>query len=331
MASLAYLTVAGPALNGRRREENGYERYMMNELSVENVKKHTAVSQELYQTISGPAADIWSDICGLELTHNIAELEVLGYTVIPPEKVAPASFHQALLNQVLDVVGRRTGVRPDIKRDEGESGGFSTNFQQLLLEDDLFVEAALNPVVEVMSKYMVGDHAVLSSLGALIKGRANDMELPLHVDETRTPAPFSPHPDVCNVTWILTDYSQENGSVCFVPGSHHYLRGPLPGEGDNERVAVKATAGSLIVWTGRTWHGAYARKAGGLRVNLLLPFFRPQLRTQDDLREQIDPEQLKRYPERLAKVLGMGIGYGWSGGARPYGPETFAMGRHRYD
>jgi hypothetical protein len=39
--------------------------------------------------ISPEALELWDEIERLDLARNIAELEVLGWTVIPPEQAAP--------------------------------------------------------------------------------------------------------------------------------------------------------------------------------------------------------------------------------------------------
>ena len=43
---------------------------------------------------------------------------------------------------------------------------------------------------------------------------------------------------------------------------------PSPGDGVEDAVPVEAAAGSLIVWHGNTWHGAYPKETDGLRMNV---------------------------------------------------------------
>lgn len=298
------------------------------EVADEPLARVDTVDPNIFDLAVGKSSlAMWETIVRLGLEPYIAQLDVLGYTVVPPEKLASLAFSKRLLEAVLQA-GARQGSEIDMEGD-GVDAQFGILVRNLLLEDEIFIEAALNPVVQALTSYLVGEHAVLSSYSALIKGRSNERDLPLHVDETRAPPPFAVHSQVCNITWILTDYSHAKGSVCFVPGSHHQLRAPRPGEGDDERIPVDAAAGSLIVWTGRTWHGAFARTEPGLRVNLLMPFFRPHLRTQENYREQVSPELVEKYPG-LSTMLGMRIGYGWTDGYRgEYGAASHAMGRQR--
>jgi hypothetical protein len=57
---------------------------------------------------------LWANIEKLGLQQNITEFEVKGYTVISPEKLAPAGFTSRIRDAILDVAERRTGTRPDL-------------------------------------------------------------------------------------------------------------------------------------------------------------------------------------------------------------------------
>jgi hypothetical protein len=144
-------------------------------------------------------------------------------------------------------------------------------------------------------------------------------------------APFPSIPQVCNITYALSDYTRENGALCFVPGSHKHLCHPAPGEGLDQRVPVECEAGSIIFWGGNAWHGAYARTAPGLRVNLIMAMMRPHMRPQEALRENVTQEILDANPPRFAKLMGKHINYG----GKEEGPQNEAtaynVSRHAYD
>src|ERR1700730_10630485 len=65
--------------------------------------------------ISPEALELWDEIERLDLVRNIAELEVLGWTVIPPEKVAPPGFCDRLRDRILEVAARRDGRPADLE------------------------------------------------------------------------------------------------------------------------------------------------------------------------------------------------------------------------
>jgi hypothetical protein len=265
----------------------------------------------------------WREIQRLGLEPYVAELDVLGYTIVPPE-VAGADLGCRLRSALLDVAERRTGVRPNVDFDpryDAPPVPFGRNFSYLLFEDDAFQEAILNPVVTALVTHLLGENAILSNCLAFIKGPGND-DLALHCDNVYIPAPFPMHAQVCNATWLLTDYSKADGALCFVPGSHQYGRHPARGEALADRVAIEAPAGSLAFWHGNTWHGAFARTNPGVRMNLINAFMRMHMRPQEPYGENVTQAQIDRHPPRFARLLGKHVGYGW----KQEGPDYTRLG-----
>ena len=81
--------------------------------------------------------------------------------------------------------------------------------------------------------------------------------------------------------------------------------------GNPQGIAVEARAGSLVFWHGNTWHGAYNRRAPGLRVSMPITFCRPYMRSEEDLVGRIPQEMLDRNPARFAMLTQQGIFYGY--------------------
>src|SRR5258706_6827754 len=147
---------------------------------------------------------IWSDIEKYGLVRNVAELEALGYTVIPPEQAAPAGFADRMLDAVLDHAERAWGVRLDPEEgfpnrgpDEASDrvdwdvvrahprGG---NLYNLLSADPVFEQAIANPVPLALVTYLLGYQCILSSYQAWVKGpntKSEPNEFPLHSDGLR--------------------------------------------------------------------------------------------------------------------------------------------------
>jgi len=275
-------------------------------------------------------ASAWEEIRHLGLEAYVADLDAHGYTAIPPEIACPDGLAERMLEAALDVGERRNGERPDLEggtTHAGWKGRFAAFFgddgdsptgdymQSLLFEDRVFEEALMNPVLLAMATYLCGYSVVLSSMGCIMKG-PNVSTFTLHSD-TELPAPLPPQALVCNLTYVLTDFNRENGSTAFVPGSHKWCRNPLGteavvGEGGNPAaVPVECPAGSLLVWHGNTWHGAFNRTAPGLRVSVVVYMARPFIRTQEGLVGKIPQEMLDRNSPRFAILTQQGIMHGF--------------------
>lgn len=266
--------------------------------------------------------ELFRQLRELDLLENVAELDAFGFTIVPPEKVRGGDLVQRLAERVLDVAEARTGTRPDMESgvvgpDPSRAGD---QLYYLLFEDPVFQEALLNPTALGLISYLLGNSCRISSMTAIIKGPGG-APLKMHADMQNVPAPFPSYAQVANATYLLTDYTKENGALCFTPGSHRYSRQPVGADRDpldNPKVVpVEAPSGSLVVWHGNTWHGAFPRENPGLRLNLIMYFCRVYIREQEAYFQHLDPRVVETLPERLRTLLGEHEALGW----REEGPQ----------
>ena len=283
---------------------------------------------------------VWTEIRDLGLESYVADLDAHGYTVIPPDIACPDGLSDRLLAAVVSVAEQRNGEPPDLATGathanhkgrfaalarKGEDSPIGDLMQSLLFEDEVFEEALMNPVLLAMATYLCGYSVVLSSMGCFMKG-PNVSSFALHTD-TPLPSPLPPHALVCNLTYVLTEFNRDNGSTAFVPGSHKWCSGPegaeaIVGEGGNPKATpVECAAGSLLVWHGNTWHGAFNRTAPGLRVSIPVYMARPFIRTQEGLVGKIPDAMLERNPPRFAILTQQGVAYGYESQ-----PDSIARG-----
>ena len=289
-----------------------------------------------------PKAAILAEIKSLGLEKYRQILDEQGYVLIPREIADPDALAPRMLERILEVMEERSGVKPDLEMGSTHAGLKGLNddpdgdtdspwgemVKSLIHEGRIFEEAMMNPVVLALTTYLCGYSEILSSYSALVKG-PNKSSFYFHSD-TLLPPPWPEHALVCNATYVLTPFDKEHGSTAFVPGSHKFRRGPSGAESDVLRhpdaIAIEAEPGSIFVWHGATWHGAFPRKAPGLRISTPILFARPGMRTEEDLFGAMASEVLERNSVRFAYLTQQGMPYGWKNAAdyEHRGPAAYA-------
>lgn len=248
-----------------------------------------------------------SEVQELGLESFVLQLEVDGLCVVPPEKtgVQPKTIkaiRDHLLSEAEQIVGCGfdlnagpdipLSMSPDenvIARFSGDSGE-PTQFvvQQLCARDRLFRDLAINPVGLALIRHMIGNNATrFSSHNAFIKWQGEfgyGRNLGLHCDQMAVPLPWGRNALTANTNWCLTDYTKENGAMAYVPGSHRRMEPPRFPEAVELAVPLEAIAGSLIVFHGATWHGAFPRLSPGMRLSVANYFRHYMVLPQDDIK-----------------------------------------------
>ena len=273
---------------------------------------------------------------------NLAELETFGFTVIEPGRVAPPEFLDRARRAVLETAERRTGVKHDL-----EAGIHGTLEQEppfshqyilyyLLLEDPVFQEYVTNLTLLTLMTYLLDFDFKIHSLTSFVKWENEagyGPSLGLHMDSPVRPLSLLAGKDChsANSAFLLTDYTRDNGSLAFVPGSHRIGRQPKPGEGADKAIPLEAPAGSLVLWHGNLWHGAFPRTNPGLRLNLTGYFSRSYITVQENYRDTITQEVLDRNPKRLAVLIGMGDDRGWRSADGPRFSHAYGVLADAYE
>ncbi len=255
--------------------------------------------------------NLMADIAKYDLFEHVAELEAYGMTVVPPEKMQHnEGFVERLRDAILRTCEKRNSIEIGDYRTAKVDRNSGRDSWHLLEENEVFVEAAINPVNLTLVRWLLGQSAKFSGQTWIIKGQGAG-GLGLHSDSHGIPPGAGQVAHMCNASILCTDYAgEEDGPTLFVPGSHHYGRATLPHEADLSNTPFKfvpliAKAGSLAIWNGATWHASAPRSNPGLRVTLVQNYMRSYMRVQHDY-EDTSPQLLQKYPE-LEKVIGKSL------------------------
>jgi len=109
----------------------------------------------------------------------------------------------------------------------------------------------------------------------------------------------------CNVIWLLTDFSEENGGTRLVPGSHLLPDGPdssVPYKVPT--IAATGKAGSIVFFDRRLWHGTGQNLTDEPRIGLLTFYVGPQFRQNENFFLGLDSAVIEQSPDRLLDLLG---------------------------
>jgi hypothetical protein len=190
-------------------------------------------------------------------TEACRQLDDLGYVLLPNVMDRP------LLGRLRDTVA-------DLFASEGEAAGaeFKTEpgarrLANLVNKGGVFREIILHPAVLFLIEHVLQGSVKLSSLNARSVNAHGAMPQPLHCDMSALPDKRGAW--VANAVWMLDDFTQSNGALRVVPGSHRCNRLPQNALEDTsadhpQQRVVTGAAGSVIVMNAHLWHGGMANR-----------------------------------------------------------------------
>ncbi|MFA5496398.1 MAG: phytanoyl-CoA dioxygenase family protein [Porticoccaceae bacterium] len=129
----------------------------------------------------------------------------------------------------------------------------------------------------------------------------------LHREEDSFPPFFQPRPPlVIACMAALTDFTRDNGATRMVPGSHRWEDGRNATA--DEIIPAEMPAGSLLVWMGRTLHGAGANiTRDEWRTGVFISYSLGWLRQEENQYLATPAEVAARLPEAVRTLAGFGM------------------------
>ncbi|MFT7473583.1 MAG: hypothetical protein ACI81L_000498 [Verrucomicrobiales bacterium] len=226
-----------------------------------------------------------------------SELETDGFTIIPD--VLSPDVTRAVRDRVLAQAEAEREQSLDFEyMAEAEGDHVNQWVYQLVNKGEFLQQLPLHTVARDLATHMLGPHHLLSAFDAHITYGGNKV-MPLHADQWWMPSPQVPGtgfirqgdiergayttgdptpsteaitgPVAVNVMWMITDFTKENGATRFVPRSHLSGQFPDPNRVYDE-VVGEGTAGSIVAWDARMWHGAGQNVTDSARVGITTYF-----------------------------------------------------------
>ncbi len=242
----------------------------------------------------------------LGLEEYVLQLEVDGLAVLPPEA---HGFPMARFDEMVDLILARSeelvgskfsldkgphkkidfpenpiGLSSQVK-DQGEISQFL--IQRLGSYHRVFRDLAVNEAATALIRHMISQKAArFSSHNTFVKWQGDygyGASLGLHADQTAVPLPWGRTALTANTNWCLTDYTKEGGAFAYVPGSHRFGTRPEFPRAVEKAVPVEAPKGSVIVFHGATWHGAFPRLIPGMRLSVANYYRHIMVTSQEDI------------------------------------------------
>jgi hypothetical protein len=195
---------------------------------------------------------------------------------------------------------------------EGEQAGVefrqepgARRLANLADKGDVFIQCMLDPAVLEHVAHVLGPRFKLSSLNARSANPRREEGQPLHVDAGAVPDEHGYW--VCNVVWMLDDFTTDNGALRAVPGSHRWGRRPQDALPDPrlphpDEVLVTGRAGDLVVMNSHLWHGGTANRTDRPRLALHAFYCRWDKPQQQYQKALLRPETQAALPA-AARVL----------------------------
>jgi ectoine hydroxylase-related dioxygenase (phytanoyl-CoA dioxygenase family) len=173
---------------------------------------------------------------------------------------------------------------------------------------EVFIACLLEPTVLAHVAHVLGPRYKLSSLNARSADPGSDAAQPLHVDAGALPDAEGYW--VCNTLWMLDDFTEENGPLRVVPGSHRSGRLPQdvlahPLAPHPEEVLVTGRKGDVVVMNSHLWHGGAANRTPRARLALHAFFCRSDKPQQLYQKRWLRPETVAALPEAARALLAL--------------------------
>jgi ectoine hydroxylase-related dioxygenase (phytanoyl-CoA dioxygenase family) len=230
------------------------------------------------------------------------ELSDRGFTVLPGYMSA-------------DMLERMRTRVDELFAEEGDQAGSEFRREEnarrlanLVDKGEVFREAIASAPILKLVESVLGPDFKLSSLNVRSAPPHSNSLQPLHVDMGLLPDQRGYA--VCNTVWMLDDFTEENGALRVVPGSHRFGKRPQDVLHDlnavhPEEILVTGRAGTVVVMNAHLWHGGTANRTATERRALHGFYCRRDIPQQQYQKKLLRPETQASLDPTLRKILAL--------------------------
>jgi len=248
-----------------------------------------------------------------------ASLDEYGIAIVP-DMLSAAEVAAVRGRLVEQLAGEKAaGLGP--RRDHSDGSGPVHYTFSLVAKGQVFRDLIVHPKALAYARHVLGpDLTIFSYSGNAIGPGAPGGGA--HTDQIYMPA-STPWPVVCNVIYMLDDFTEENGATLVVPGSHRRNRHDLNAETFAAgAVSAIGAAGSAMVMESRVWHSiGINRTTDVVRHAILAAYGKPFLRPQENWTFSTPRSVVEEASPELRELMGFRIWRSLGGVQGPYGVD----------
>jgi len=225
------------------------------------------------------------------------QLKEQGFLVLPEFlSEAETKAFRARVEELYAEEGNRSGS--EFKQEPG-----ARRLANAVNKGEIFEKVIETPEVLECVEAVLGPDFKLSSLNVRSANPNSNSGQPLHVDSGELPDERGNA--VCNSVWMLDDFTERNGALRIVPGSHRWQRLPTPGEKVDTEMLVTGKAGTVVVMNAHTWHGGTDNRTDQQRRAMHVYYTRADKPQQQYQKQWVRPEVQQRLSPLGRKLLAL--------------------------
>lgn len=229
--------------------------------------------------------------------HEKLELETSGYVVLP------GFMPRGLLADLQTRVEELYAIEGEQSGSEFRTEPNTRRLANLVAKGEVFERIVAMPEILAYVGAVLGPDFKLSSLNARSADPHSDSHQPLHADMGLIADEHGYA--VCNTVWMLDPFTEENGALRGVPGSHRWRKLPPPGESHPDEVLITGEAGTVVVMNAHMWHGGTANRTGSPRRAVHGFYCRSDIPQQQYQKRLIPANTQAGFSAELRRVLAL--------------------------